>query len=97
MENKDFTAVQIQGITAEQLLQKFADLETKLNKLQSNTSTTPTEKLITRYEVCELLTISLVTVHNWVNAGILTAYRIGNKVRFKESEVLNALQSKNSK
>ncbi|MFV0565756.1 MAG: helix-turn-helix domain-containing protein [Flavobacteriaceae bacterium] len=95
MESKDFTAVQVQHITAEALLQKFSDLEQKINNL--NKKHPFTEKLLTRFEVSELLGISLVTIHNWVKANILIAYRIGNKVRFKEAEVLNALQSINAK
>lgn len=96
MQNKGFTTVQIQGIDAETLLQKFESLETQIKQLQSKPETS-TEKLITRDETAELLGVSLVTIHNWVKANILKAYRVGNKVRFKESEVFSALQSINSK
>lgn len=50
----------------------------------------PTE-WISRKEVGELLSISLVSVDIWTKKGILTAYRIGNKKRFKRTEVENAL------
>lgn len=96
MEQKNYTTVQVQGITAETLLQKFSDLEEKINELNNKPQQT-TEKLLTRFDVAELLGISLVTLHNWVKSDILKAYRIGNKVIFKEIEVLNALQSINSK
>lgn len=97
MDNKEFTTVQIQGIDAQTLLQKFENLETQIKGLQTAKPETSTEKLITRFEASQLLGVSLVTVHNWTKANILRAYRIGNKVRFKESEVFNALQSINSK
>ena len=96
METKEFTTVQVQGITAETLLKKFDSLESQIKELKAQPQPT-TEKLITRYETTELLGVSIVTVHNWVKANILKAYRVGNKVRFKESEVYNALQSINSK
>tara|TARA_R110002126_G_scaffold152203_3_gene299293 strand:- start:1895 stop:2182 length:288 start_codon:yes stop_codon:yes gene_type:complete len=46
---------------------------------------------ITRKQVSERLSISLVTVDDWTKRKILTAYRIGNKKRFKRHEVENAL------
>lgn len=46
---------------------------------------------ITRKEVGEILSISLVSVDIWTKKGILTAYRIGNKKRFKRNQVEGAL------
>ena len=51
---------------------------------------------ITRKEVGEILSISLVTVDDWSKRNILTAYRIGNKKRFKRTEVENALTKINN-
>lgn len=96
MESKEFTTIQVQGITAETLMQKFDSLESQIKALKTQQQPS-TDKLITRYETAELLGVSIVTVHNWVKSNVLKAYRVGNKVRFKESEVFNALQSINSK
>ena len=52
-------------------------------------------ELLTRDETAKLLKISLVTLHYWVKKDIIPAYRIGNKVRFKRFEIMNALQSMN--
>jgi excisionase family DNA binding protein len=90
------TTIQVQGITAEMLLKRFDTLESQIKTLQQQ-PTTATGKLMTRFEVSALLGVSLVTVHNWSKSNILTAHRIGNKVRFKENEVLNALQQINPK
>jgi excisionase family DNA binding protein len=46
---------------------------------------------ISRKEVGEMLSISLVSVDIWTKKKILTAYRIGNKKRFKRNEVEAAL------
>jgi excisionase family DNA binding protein len=95
MSTNTFTAIQIQGISAETLIGQIKEvLKDLLPKPQPQTQT---DKLLTRKEVCTLLQISLVTVHNWTKQGILNPYRIGNKLRFKESEVLEALQSVNGK
>lgn len=96
MERKEITTVQVQGINAETLLQRFDNLDRQIKELQT-APTAQTDKLITRTETAELLGVSLVTIHNWVKGNVLKAYRIGNQVRFKESEVFNALQSINSK
>lgn len=89
------TVIQIQGINAETLIGKIKEIVK--NAIPQPQPQTTTDKLLTRKEVCKLLQISLVTVHNWTKQGILNPYRIGNKLRFKESEVLEALQSVNSK
>ena len=96
MMQNNITAIQIQGINAETLLQRFSDLENQIKALQSQPQP-PSEKLITRDETAKLLGVSIVTVHNWIKSGILTAYRVGNKVRFKESEVFASLQAINQK
>ena len=88
--------LQIQGITAEMLLQRFDNLERQIKELKTP-KPQPTDKLITRFEASMLLGVSLVTIHNWTKSGVLTAYRVGNKVRFKENEVLDSLQQINAK
>lgn len=96
MERKDFTTIQVQGISAETLLQKFDNLESQIKELKQQPQLT-TERLITRDETAKLLGVSIVTIHNWVKSNVLIAYRVGNKVRFKENEVFASLQQINSK
>ena len=88
------TTVQVQGISAETLLGKFDELKSQIKELQQQPQA---DRLLTRDETAKLLGVSLVTLHNWTKANILTAYRVGNKVRFKENEVLSSLQQINSK
>ncbi|MCJ7447162.1 MAG: helix-turn-helix domain-containing protein [Bacteroidales bacterium] len=47
--------------------------------------------LKSRFEVVELLKISLPTLNNWTKKGILQSYRIGNRVLYKQNEVVQAL------
>ena len=95
MSTNNITAIQIQGINAETLIGQIKEIVK--NAISQPQPQPQTEKLLTRKEVCKMLQISLVTCHNWTKQGILNPYRIGNKLRFKESEVLEALQSVNAK
>lgn len=91
------TKTEIQGIEAKTLLDHFQNLETRLSELQKAVTPQPDTHLLTRQEVAKWLDISLPTLHAWTKNGILQAYRIGNKVRYKKSEVLDALQTINHK
>lgn len=79
----DFKNEILNGVT--DVLKGFA------NTLQANDS----EILLTREETSKLLSVSLVTLWEWTRKDIIPAYRIGNKVRYKKSEVMSALQQMN--
>jgi len=53
--------------------------------------TTNENELITRNEVCDLLSITLPTLHNWTKKNKLVSYNIENSVRYKKHEVLKSL------
>ena len=52
------------------------------------------KELMSRIETSELLGVNLVTVHKWVNQGLLSCYKLGGKVYFKRSEVMDAIESR---
>jgi len=80
--------VQIQSINVNTLLDAFEVLLVqKLSTIQQSTPVIDIE-FITRNQVAEIFGVTLPTVHNWINTGVLTAYKIANKTRFKKSEVL---------
>lgn len=60
-------------------------------KLQKNDC----DILLNRQETAKLLSVSLVTLWDWTKKDVLPAYRIGYKVRYKKSEVLEALKKMN--
>lgn len=97
MESKIFTSTQIQGIEAKDLLTHFEKLNNRLDQLQKTVKPQSKTILLTRKEVAKMLDISLPTLWAWTNKGILISYRIGNKIRYKENEVLEALQCINAK
>ncbi len=45
------------------------------------------EKLITIKDVMELLSISRPTVYRLMDKGDIPSYKIGNQLRFKQSEI----------
>jgi excisionase family DNA binding protein len=55
--------------------------------------TAPPEELLTRMEAAELLGITLPTLRDYTNRGLVTGYRIGTRVRYKRSEVIDGLQA----
>jgi len=52
-----------------------------------------TSEYLTRQETAELLKISLVTLNDWTRKGIIQSYRIGTRVRYKRSEIDQALRA----
>ena len=47
---------------------------------------------LTRKEVASLFKVSIQTIINWEDNGILVSYKIGNKVRYRYTEVQRALR-----
>lgn len=91
-ENK-IIKTEIQSIQAHELLMHFETLKDCIDNLQHTIKGNPETILLTRKQVSEFFEVSLVTIHSWCNKGLIPSYRIGNKVRFKKSEVLDALKT----
>jgi len=66
---------------------KIDQLEAKFEQFKKLQS--PKEYL-TRKEVAEIWKVSVQTVINYQNRGIIQAYRIGRKIRYKREDVLKA-------
>lgn len=52
---------------------------------------------LTRNEAAKYFGVSLVTIYNWTKEGILTSYKISNRLRFKKSELQDILLNSNRK
>ena len=53
----------------------------------------PPEQYLTRKETAKLLQISLVTLRDWSVKGILQSYKIGGRIRYKKSDLDEALKA----
>lgn len=62
-------------------MRKNSDVQETVNPTKFPT------KYLTRKEVSEILSITLPTIHEWSKRGVLTAYRLGNRVYFKSDEI----------
>ncbi|MEI6410260.1 MAG: helix-turn-helix domain-containing protein [Bacteroidota bacterium] len=79
---------QVESVSARQIFEAFKCLETKIDALNTQTTKPAApDGYLTRQEVSDLLKVSLVTVSDWTNKGILKAYRLGQKVFFKRAEI----------
>lgn len=66
-------------------------LEENLNEILPRLLKTDQTKLLTRKEAALLLRISLPTLHKWTREGRIKAYRISNKIRYKQTELERSL------
>ena len=89
------TITQIEGLTAEQLQEQFVKLHKELAGIRDKINGKSDNDLLTRKETADILKISLPTLWAWTNKGIIPAYRIGNKVRYKKADILTALHKMN--
>ncbi len=55
------------------------------------------EKLLTRKEISEVLSISLPTLRSYVKRGVIQEHRVGSRVLYKWSDVMDALPATNRK
>lgn len=74
----------------------LSDLKGALKDFANSTQSNDIDKLLTREETANILSVSLVTLWDWTRKDIIPAYRIGNKVRYKKLEVLESLKKTNN-
>ena len=84
------STIQFINTTPEQLTAKIIESVSEHFKGLQQSNEDP-DRLLTREETAELLTISLTTLNNWTKDKKLKAYGIKNRVYYKKSEVLSAL------
>lgn len=57
----------------------------------------PQKQILTRQEAAAELSISLPTLHDYTKRGIIQAYRLGYKIRYKREDINKALSAIKSK
>ena len=84
--NKDYQII-LNGVTLDQLVEVFRPMiKEEIDKIKSKDE----ERLISPSETCKLFvpTITKATLTSWTNQGLLDQYRIGGRVYYKKSEVV---------
>ena len=51
-------------------------------------------KYCTRKELCSIFKVSMPTIHNWINKGLLLPHKIGSRTYFDFSEVQQAMKTR---
>ncbi|MRX66965.1 Helix-turn-helix domain-containing protein [Flavobacterium resistens] len=81
----------LNGITIEQLAEALIPLLNIAKKTNENTQ----NDLLTRDEVCKLLSINKTSLWKHTKSGRLKSFGIGNRVYYKRNEVLEAVKPLN--
>lgn len=96
MEQSKMT--QVFGVSPEELRDSIlTDVRAEIKSLALNFQPIIPTEYLTRQETAEILKVSLVTLSDWNKKKILNPYRLGNLIRYKRSEIEQALISINSK
>ncbi len=53
------------------------------------------KEVMTRKETAEFFGVTFTTIHDWVQKGILHPYKVGNRVFFKRSHLMEVLEQSN--
>lgn len=79
------------NLIGEQMREQLEAHATKL----LNTSRPDVKEVLTRKETAQFFGVSLVTVNDWSKAGILWPYKVGNRVFFRRSQLMQVLEQSN--
>jgi excisionase family DNA binding protein len=84
----------LQGINTEDLKEIFREvLDEKIKQKSEHKEIGKKLPYLSRFEVAEILKISLPTLNNWSKSGIVQSYRIGNRILYKAEEIDQAIQA----
>lgn len=87
------TKIFLNGITIEELADALKPL--LLSQKAVNETAQPENELLTRLEVCKLLSINKTTLWKHTKSGKLKSLGLGNRVYYMKSEVLEAVKHLN--
>jgi len=88
--------VQFVTVTTTQLQELISEgLKNELNQLRKELREEEKEKLLTREETAEALSIGLSTLSKWTSQGKIPSYGLGGRIYYKHSDVLGSLVSLN--
>lgn len=87
--------LQITSFEKDELITRFDGLETAIKQIAEHLNGRADHpEYLTRKEAAAMLQISLVTLSEWVNKGVLRAYKIGRRVYLKTDEISAAMVQK---
>lgn len=91
-------STQVFGVTPAELKEDIIkDVRVELKSLAQNFQPVQPPEYLTRQETAIILKVSLVTISDWNKKRILNPYRLGNLIRYKRTEIDQALIQINKK
>ena len=85
--------IYLKGIKLDEFFERIIEaLRQELDKSNKAPITSPpAQKYLSRQEVCELLKISLPTLHSYTKHGLIQSKKIGNRVLYPFESIEEAL------
>ena len=82
--------IYLNGISIEDFQnQLIGKLKTEILSTSPQLKKDTEDEFLTAKQVSKLLSVSLVTLHQWKKVGKIKFHRFGTRIRFKKSEILN--------
>lgn len=92
IENRENLLVQLKVSDLQQLIKDAVKEEiTKITKVIQLNPQKEAPELLTREEVAKILKVSFTTLFHWNNDGTLPAKKIGKRVYYQRSVIMNKL------
>jgi len=89
-------AILVNGITPQELTEAILNgFKNQIEELKKSYQPKEPEEFLTRSETAKLLKISLVTVWQWSNDGLLKPYKFGNRTYFSRKEINKTMFNSN--
>jgi excisionase family DNA binding protein len=87
----------LQSLSEDQLVKLITQVfREQLKEFKNELNQTSENELLTRDEVCKLLSINKTTLHKHTKSGKLKSKGIGNRVLYDKTQVLEAVKPLNS-
>ena len=85
------------GITVEKLLDLLTErIQLEIKRAKEFEANPNPQELMTRKEVCNLLHITLTTLHRWIKQDKIKAYNAGGRVLIRREDAEAVLREKNN-
>lgn len=81
------TSTLINNISAENLYSRLDEIQEQIKVLAKSLHPKSVDEYLTRIEAADMLKCDISTIHNWTKKGKLIAYKIGNRVYYKRSQI----------
>lgn len=90
--------IQLNNVSPNELVELISiGIREQLKEFSIKLNSEPTDNLkphLTRKETAEYFNVSLNCINMWVNKGIITPYKVGQRVFFKREELLKVMFNK---